>query len=460
MKKIFIYIIVGTSLTSVVSCKKQEMAEENNVKVCIAFDDPDKNQKILINTTSDAAIYWTPGSQIKMMSQSDNITLMYTGASNNIANFVVAGGSMPSGDYIGFYPASAMGAYNSIVFSAPYVYMIDPNNIDNYLSDNLLMYTKTKYSHGSSDTAFFNPAMTILEIPVKTDSGTFTINNIQLNADGPSETWGQAFIKKGQLPNVIGGASNLTEIDKTNTISYGFLGQGLVVGTTPDTLKLLVWSSPYTRGLKGYIVNINNGLFTKKITKNTSFLNSKYYKLPTLTIPDSIVNNAPSVGDIHAGGLVFYIFKQGDTGYVAGETHGLVCAPNIIGPIYWSNSTTYCATSTLFGTGQSNTNNIITTIGTSAYAALACSNCTQNGYSDWYLPSLEELKILSSNIISSFPYIVPNIYQTICWTSSEKNINNKSSAYVVRIKINSSDYTFNLENKTSTNAYIIPIRKF
>ena len=34
----------------------------------------------------------------------------------------------------------------------------------------------------------------------------------------------------------------------------------------------------------------------------------------------------PEVGDFYQGGVVFYIFVDGETGYVAGETHGLITA--------------------------------------------------------------------------------------------------------------------------------------
>ena len=46
-----------------------------------------------------------------------------------------------------------------------------------------------------------------------------------------------------------------------------------------------------------------------------------------------ITNNAISVGDFLQGGVVFYIFVDGDTGYVAGETHGLIAA--VARPEFW-----------------------------------------------------------------------------------------------------------------------------
>ena len=34
----------------------------------------------------------------------------------------------------------------------------------------------------------------------------------------------------------------------------------------------------------------------------------------------------PAVGDFYQGGVVFHLFEEGETGYVAGETHGLIAA--------------------------------------------------------------------------------------------------------------------------------------
>jgi hypothetical protein len=101
---------------------------------------------------------------------------------NNLANFQLAGGSdIAIGNYIGFYPASAtVSAYNNITFTAPNYYNINPQagKKDEYIIDNLLMYTKTKYTHGNNDTVFFTPAMTILEIPIAMDSGYFYIKTL------------------------------------------------------------------------------------------------------------------------------------------------------------------------------------------------------------------------------------------------------------------------------------------
>lgn len=466
MRRIKFIALLLMCIMALPSCKKPVPEEQNSIKVSIAFDDADKNQKIYIHSGSEAAIYWTPQSQIRLMSTSNNYLLVYTGNTNNVANFQLADGpNLASGNYIGFYPASAtVSAYNNITFTAPNIYNINPQagKKDEYLINNLLMYTKTKYTHGNNDTVFFTPAMTILEIPIAMDSGYFYINNIELKAVGPSEYWGQAFIKKGKLPNVFANEDTITGLEFSNTLHYNFLGQGLQIGTTPDTIKLLVWSNGTgTSRLQKYTININNGLVTKSITRTNAFLNSKYYKLPRIQIPDTIKNQPVQIGDAYEGGIVFYILQPDDNGYVAGETHGLVCATTILGPTTWSNASyTYCTTSTELGSGANNTQLIINKLGSSnAYAAYACDTCSQNGFTDWFLPSWEELKLLDSNI-SHFSNYIPLSHPTnsLYWTSSEPTWaqwGDATDVYVVRIPSGSSG-----SDKRFSNGYVIPVRKF
>lgn len=67
------------------------------------------------------------------------------------------------------------------------------------------------------------------------------------------------------------------------------------------------------------------------------------------------------------------------------------------------------------GSGQSNTTNIISSLGYGGYAARVCEDLNINGYSDWYLPSLDELSLMKDN-----KTIIPNINTSgIYWSSTE-----------------------------------------
>ena len=115
------------------------------------------------------------------------------------------------------------------------------------------------------------------------------------------------------------------------------------------------------------------------------------------------VNNPPppEVGDLYQGGVVFYIFEDGETGYVAGETHGLIAAvaDQSFG-IQWYNGSyvTTGATGTAIGTGSANTDAIILAQGTeTSYAARLAREYTDGTYTDWFLPSKDELNKMYLN---------------------------------------------------------------
>ena len=102
-----------------------------------------------------------------------------------------------------------------------------------------------------------------------------------------------------------------------------------------------------------------------------------------------------TVGDLRAGGVVFWVDP-------ADITHGLVCAIRDLSPrIRWYNgtNTTTGATGSAIGTGSANTTAIIANQGAveTAYAAGLARAYSGGGYTDWFLPSKEELHQMYQN---------------------------------------------------------------
>lgn len=128
-------------------------------------------------------------------------------------------------------------------------------------------------------------------------------------------------------------------------------------------------------------------------------------------------STALSVGDSYLGGKVAYLLVNGNSGYDTNVQHGLIAAPTdqSTGIMWWNGTSSVTgASATAFGTGNANTNSIVTSQGAGNYAAKLCSDLASGGYNDWYLPSKDELFILYTNRL-----VIGNFAASSYWSSSE-----------------------------------------
>jgi hypothetical protein len=160
------------------------------------------------------------------------------------------------------------------------------------------------------------------------------------------------------------------------------------------------------------------------------------------------------------GGQIFYIFQPEDAGYVVGQVHGIICATESTFVKYWgANNDYYYEFPVIVGSyyenvgqGGINTQIIHDYIDSNAthrvfYAAWLVYELTLNGFSDWVMPSKNELLA-----IHNCRYLLTALPSAVYWSSTEYN---KNKAWCM----NMSDANFDMPSKRY-DLYVIPIRYF
>ena len=212
--------------------------------------------------------------------------------------------------------------------------------------------------------------------------------------------------------------------------AFGFLGlTPTVTGTITEANHTIALTVPYGTNVSALVPTITTTGASVSPASGVAhdFTSPRTY---TVTAADgttqayavTVTVAAAVIGQSYGGGKIAYILQSGDPGWGSGETRGLIAATaDQSRAIRWYNGTFIAtgATGIELGTGSANTTTIIAVQGETAadYAAGLARAYNGGGYSDWYLPSKDELNRLYVNrlAIGGFDLAGSAAY----WTSSE-----------------------------------------
>jgi hypothetical protein len=112
------------------------------------------------------------------------------------------------------------------------------------------------------------------------------------------------------------------------------------------------------------------------ISRNTSGTFTQLISTPPQSMPLQI-------GEVYGGGVIFYINTTSSYSLIV-DTSDIEVNDNT--------TRLYTASGSIIGTGEANTLAILAGTSTESDAARLAYNLVKNGYSDWYLPSINELQ--------------------------------------------------------------------
>ncbi|MEQ8416139.1 MAG: DUF1566 domain-containing protein [Imperialibacter sp.] len=284
--------------------------------------------------------------------------------------------------------------------SAPY--SLYANNAEGVLLDDGKVLIGN--SSGTSSDKIVGDDMTISNIGLVTISsgavgGAEILDNSLSASDLATSAVGSDEIANGSITD--------TDLDKVNIPLSGF--------STPDN---------DLNGNNQLLVNIDDPL-NNQDAATKAYVDDVESKLYLLTVVSKL-------GRFESGGIIAYFLSPGDDGYDPVTPHGLIVSTaDQSTSAYWG-----ClgvdvggASGASVGTGTQNTIDIIAGCAEAGIAARLCDELDENGYSDWFLPSIEELERIYENISIINEGIIANggaPFASAFYNSSTENSINES----------------------------------
>ena len=152
--------------------------------------------------------------------------------------------------------------------------------------------------------------------------------------------------------------------------------------------------------------------------------------------------NGYAAGDALGGGL--FVFQDSGYAYISAAADQATDAP------WGCQGTNISGTLNAVGTGSANTALIVASCATSGISARICDQLTLNGYSDWFLPSLDELSQMYTQLdANGFGNFANQSY----WSSTQSSA---TQAYTIDFNNGNT----NAHQKSQTNRHTRAMRRF
>jgi|694.fasta_scaffold68052_5 hypothetical protein len=120
------------------------------------------------------------------------------------------------------------------------------------------------------------------------------------------------------------------------------------------------------------------------------------------------------IGERYNGGVIFHLWLDSE-----GKQHGLIVEDVALRETQvLSANQANASGGTSFIDGKANTNSFIS-LSTGASAIKTIFDSTEGGYDDWYLPSVQEMLTLYTNLYEVNKTLTNKITSVIYWTSTE-----------------------------------------
>jgi cytoskeletal protein CcmA (bactofilin family) len=349
------------------------------------------------------------GSRLQVIASGSQNALYVSGSSQFSGSVNISGSLTISGSIVGannLVTTSSFNSYTASVVSVNTSSLVTTSSFNTFSSSvntttaSLNSFTASVIATGSNINSFTESINGKTGSFATTGSNTFIGNQTitgSLNVSGSIVVTGS-----------IVGVDNLVTTSSFNSFSSSvnsFTASVIATGSIINT---------FTSSVNTFSASVNGKTGSYATTGSNVFIGSQ-----TISGSLSIRPTLPSIGDSLEGGKVAYILTSSDAGYDPTLIKGIIVATSDQSSgIQWYNgsSTTTGATGTAIGTGLSNTNAIIASQGavTTSYAAGLARAYGGGGYSDWFLPSKDELNQLYLNRVA-----IGGFTNAFYWSSTE-----------------------------------------